>query len=131
MRAILSISTLFLFLTLSINAQTQTQAYSFEEKHLSLGEVIKGETKSSTFRFQNTGEAALKIELVSSCECTSLEWTRKSIAIGEYGEIIITFDSNKKDVEELIDVDVYLKILDLEKEVELFEILTYDYRLID
>ena len=52
---------------------------------------------TATFTVKNVGEKALLIyNVVSSCGCTNVEWTRKPIAPGETGTIKATFKNDEK-----------------------------------
>lgn len=52
---------------------------------------------TATFTAKNVGEKALLIyNVVSSCGCTNVEWTRKPIAPGETGTIKATFKNDEK-----------------------------------
>ena len=118
----------FFGLSCGITAQTQTAAYSFNETVLDLGQITKGEKISGEFIYKNTGQETLKIDLVSSCECTTMKWPRKGIAPGDSGIISFVFDSSKKDIEENIDIDVYFENADPKTGAPYFEILQYSYQ---
>jgi len=102
----------------SLNAQQNLPAsdkkplMSFEQKHISLGEVTRGETREMEYAFANTGEEDIKISLVSSCECTTIKYPRKLIAPGETGVLKVVFDSTEKEESETVDIDVYLENVD-------------------
>ncbi len=52
---------------------------------------------TATFTAKNVGDKALLIyNVVSSCGCTNVEWTRKPIAPGESGTIKATFKNDEK-----------------------------------
>ena len=52
---------------------------------------------TATFTVKNVGDKALLIyNVVSSCGCTNVEWTRKPIASGETGIIKATFKNDEK-----------------------------------
>lgn len=116
-----------LFLTASL-AQETNRPYSFEQYSIDLGEITKGDKITDTFNLVNNSSEALEIELVSSCECTSVRWPRKPIQPGEKAAIKFTFDSSIKEVEETIDIDVYFKNTDPKTGEAYFEILNYTYR---
>ena len=83
-----------------------TPTIIFAEPLHDFGTVEKGALKKFDFVFTNTGDADLVIELASACTCTSIDWPRQPIPPGARGTIPITFDSNQKDGEVTIDVDV-------------------------
>lgn len=125
-------SAILLFLMFSSLSYAQSKLYDlkFDQTTIDLGEIKKGEKVDGVFRFRNTGSAALRIELVSACECTTLDWTRSEIEPNQYGEVKFTFDSSKKEEDEVIDVDIYFENQDPETEEYLFEIVSYSYKLI-
>jgi hypothetical protein len=71
---------------------------TWEEKRHDFGDVVQGERMEHTFRFTNTGTAALLITNVEvSCGCTTPKgWTRDPIQPGERSELTIAFDSAGK-----------------------------------
>jgi len=82
----------------------------FDKKLAELGTVRKGEKKEMTFNFMNTGNQPIEIEMVSSCECTTLDWPQgKVFKPGEKGAIHAIFDSSEKEVGETTDIDIVLK----------------------
>ena len=102
----------------------------FDSRHHDFGEVKKGEVVQTSFRFTNTGEEDIEIEIISACECTTLDWPRKPIKSGATGTIHVSFDSAKKEESETIDIDINLKNRDPETGYPRFEIITYTYTLI-
>ena len=115
--------------------QTQTISLSqerivdmhFDSTHINLGAIKKGEIKKTAFHFTNLGNEAIEIELVSACECTTLDWPRKAIQVGEKGKIDVVFDSSKKEEVETIDVDIILKNTDPKTGYGILEIVSYSY----
>ncbi|NNF20627.1 MAG: DUF1573 domain-containing protein [Saprospiraceae bacterium] len=71
---------------------------SFQENHLNLGTMKRGEKKEVEFVFTNTGKADLLIEFVTSCKCTSLNWPREPILPGESGRISVVYDSTDQPI---------------------------------
>ena len=63
-----------------------------------------------SFSFTNTGNIPIEIELVSSCECTTLDWPQfKIFKPGDKGTIKALFDSKDKEASETTDIDIVLK----------------------
>ncbi|MBT8234295.1 MAG: DUF1573 domain-containing protein [Saprospiraceae bacterium] len=102
----------------------------FEDRDQDFGEVKKGEIKETTFKFENNGTEDIKIELVSGCECTTLDWPRKVIRPGEKGEISAIFDSSKKEASETVEIDINFENIDPESGYNRFEIVSYKFVLI-
>lgn len=68
----------------------------FEKNTHDFGEVKQGEPTQFTFKFTNTGDAAVKLTNVkASCGCTTPTWPREPIAAGATGEIAVKYDSKR------------------------------------
>lgn len=79
----------------------------FEKTEIDLGSVREGQKKKGVLKFKNTGDADLVIEIATACECTELEWPREPIKPGETGEILIEYNSEEKEGQQDITVDVF------------------------
>lgn len=83
---------------------------TFDKSIVDLGTVRKGEKKEMTFQFTNTGNQPVEMEMVTSCECTTLTWPQgKVFKPGEKGTIHAIFDSTEKEIGETTDIDVILR----------------------
>ncbi len=71
---------------------------TWEKSSYDFGDIIEGEKVSHTFKFTNTGNAALVITNVEvTCGCTTPKgWTRDPIAPGSAGDLTIAFNSTGK-----------------------------------
>ena len=114
----------------TLDTQRVVKLY-FPDPHQDLGEVKKGEKVSAFYEFTNVGNEAIEIELVSACECTTVDWPRKPVPPGENGRIDIVFDSATKEESETIEIDVHLKNIDPKTGYPVMEILSYSYTLIN
>ena len=65
--------------------------------NVDLGEVKKGETRSLSFTYKNVGDEPLEIEIITTCHCTTLEWSKEPLAPGESATIKAIYDSGAKD----------------------------------
>lgn len=102
-----------LFVALSFSAQAQLSSpLTFEAETIELGGVSKGDRVDGSFTFTNTSSESVYIDLVSTCECTDAVWPEDEIKAGESGEIKFIFNTNKKEEEEAVDVDVILRNTD-------------------
>ena len=124
----------FLFYSLTMFSQ-KTEAVNgvsmvFDNEHIALGKVIRGDKVEFDFTFTNLGSENIEIEIVSGCECTTLDWPRKKINPGEIGVIDVIFDSTEKEESEVVDVDITLKNIDPKTGDQMFKILTYSFELI-
>jgi hypothetical protein len=66
---------------------------TFEQGFYDLGDMSQGEKKELVYKFVNTGDAPLKIDLVTACKCTATDWPQELILPGEEGVIKAVFDS--------------------------------------
>ena len=123
---------LFLFLgsMMSINAQQKAVDLSFDKEHLDLGEVKKGEKRTFEYHFTNSGTENIEIEIVSGCDCTTLDWTRGVIKPGEKGIIDVIFDSTEKEESETVDVDIYLENINPKSDSNYLFVLDYTFVLL-
>lgn len=102
---------------------------TFEGEHLNIGKVKKGEIKKFDFVFTNTGTETIEIDIVSGCDCTTLDYPKNKILPGKKAIIHVTFDSGKKEVSETVDVDIYLKNLNPKTGHRILKIVDYTYEL--
>jgi len=85
------------------NAQDTTQLgngaiITFEEPMKDMGEIYYGDSLKFTFKFKNTGDKDLIIEnVITTCSCTSRNYTEGIIKPGESGVIDVSFDSSKQE----------------------------------
>ena len=87
-----------------------TVQMTFDKETIELGKMKKGDKRTFDYVFTNTGTETIEIEIVSGCDCTTLDWTRKPIKPGQKGTINVIFDSKEKEMtEKSVDVDIYLK----------------------
>lgn len=104
---------------------------TFDKKIVDLGTVRKGDKKSMTFSFVNTGNQPVELALVSSCECTTLEWPQgKVFKPGEKGIINAVFDSKDKEIGETTDVEVILKQDDPKTRNPIVYIVQYKFNIV-
>jgi len=103
---------------------------TFDQMKLDLGDVKRGEVKEFEFPFVNTGDGSLKIDLVSSCDCTTTKYPKGEIAPGESGVIEVVFDSTEKEESEEIDIDIFLAQSDPETGAPIIVMLQYTYNLL-
>lgn len=102
---------------------------TFANESINLGKVKKGEVKKFDFVFTNTGTETIEIDIVSGCDCTTLDYPKTPIKVGQKATIHVTFDSEKKEISEVIDVDIYLKNLNPKTGQRILKVLNYTYEL--
>ena len=119
-----------LFGTLSLSAQKKAVDITFDKEHHQLGDVVKGEKKIFKYNFENTGTDVIELEILSGCDCTTLDWTRGPIEVGKKGIIDVIFDSTEKEASETVDVDIYLKNINPKSDSQYLFVLDYTFDLI-
>ncbi len=120
----------FSLMTVQIMAQTKAVDLKFDQDSIELGEVKRGEKRTFQYHFTNVGTDDIEIDIVSGCDCTTLDWTKGVIKPGEKGIIDVIFDSTEKEESETVDVDVYLKNINPESDAPYLFILDYTFELI-
>lgn len=80
-------------LVLATNGLLQAQEITFSETKIEWGTVQeKDGDVSHDFRFMNTGDKPLLIKnVITSCGCTSAEWSKEAYQPGEKGTIRLTY----------------------------------------
>lgn len=126
----LAVITFFILQGVNLSAQTTEKVkMTFENEHIKLGKVKKGDKKTFDFVFTNTGTDVIEIDIVSGCDCTTLDWPRKPIKPGQKGTINVIFDSTEKEISEVIDVDIYLKNINPKTGQRILKVIDYSYEL--
>ena len=83
------------------------------------------------FNFTNTGTEDILIDLVSSCDCTTLTWPEaKTFKPGDKGVIEAVFDSTDKEKSETVDIDIILVNNDPKTGYPIVYTLQYKFELI-
>lgn len=133
---------LFVFLGWGYNTAQNTQKaltgsqkhpgvhMTFDNEHINLGKVKHGDVKKFDYVFTNTGTETIEIDIVSGCDCTTLDYPTHKILPGQKAVINVKFDSAKKEASETVDVDVYLKNKNPKTGQRILKILDYKYELI-
>ncbi|WP_103864454.1 DUF1573 domain-containing protein [Aquimarina sp. I32.4] len=80
---------------------------SFAENEYNFGTISEGDIVNHKFSFTNTGTVPLIILTAKgSCGCTVSKWSKKPIAPGEKGEMLVTFNSNDKPNQQIKQVTI-------------------------
>ena len=104
-----------------------TPVMDFDRRLVDFGKVKKGEKREFTYTFTNTGDTTLEVDLISSCDCTTVGFDYKPYKPGESGQIRIIFDSSEKDGSELIDIEILLKNTLPGTDIPIIEHLEYSF----
>lgn len=126
---------IFTLLVLSISlqissAQTGLEMMRFDEETYDLGPIKKGEKREFSYTFTNIGKEDIQIDLVSGCDCTTLDWTRLPIKPTGTGTIEVIFDSTEKEDSEPVDIDIYLKNINPKTGHPMLKIIDYSFQLV-
>jgi len=126
---------IFTLLVLSISlqissAQTGLEMMRFDEETYDLGPIKKGEKREFSYTFTNIGKEDIQIDLVSGCDCTTLDWTRLPIKPSGTGTIEVIFDSTEKEDSEPVDIDIYLKNINPKTGHPMLKIIDYSFQLV-
>jgi len=78
----------------------------FDSMAYDFGTIRQGEVLEKTIYFTNTGQADLKIDLITACECTTLDWSRLPIKVGQRSKIKILYNSKDKVGPQTVDLDI-------------------------
>lgn len=105
--------------------------FTFKTELIDIGKVKRGEKKKFKFEFTNTGTEVMDFDIVSGCDCTTTEWPRNKVKIGEKGIIDVVFDSTEKEKSETVDIDIYLNNLDPKSKRPYFKRIKYKFELVD
>ena len=87
-------------LTAAANRESVEQAYpvmTFSEPEYDFGTVTEGTVVEKEYTFTNTGDSPLIIvDAKGSCGCTVPTWTKKPVAPGEEGTVLVKFNTSGK-----------------------------------
>ena len=120
-----------LFASIFLFGQDGTEIVKFDQLSKHLGYIKKGSQIADIFEFENISDSEVTIDIVSTCECTEAKWTTSPIAPGKKGRIEFVFDSNKKEKEEPVDIDVYFLNINPKTENPYSVYLQYTYSYTD
>jgi len=77
-----------------------------EKDRIDLGAIKQGEKTSGQFKITNIGNSDLSIDLVSACECTTIDWPQHPLKPGQSGMISLEYDSTDKEGEQEVSVEI-------------------------
>lgn len=95
---------LVLMISMGISAivwgqSTNAPRIKFVSDNINLGNINEnGGSVTETFKFVNTGKKPLKVlSVLTSCGCTTPDWTRTEVKTGDTGRIVTVFNPKGKD----------------------------------
>ena len=96
----------------SVSGNPADKELKFKTERFDFKEVKEGEFVKYEYVFDNIGNKALEIDMVSACECMEVKWTTDKILPGKQGRVEVVFNtlSFKGDVS--WDIDVVFKNTD-------------------
>jgi hypothetical protein len=84
---------------------------SFDTTVCDFGNIKMGDNPEHVFKFKNTGNKDLNIDIVSACDCTELDWTKSTVPPGGTGFVKAIFhtlrtepEDRKKLLKKMIDI---------------------------
>ena len=78
----------------------------FDSTSYHFGEIVEGEIIERVIFFTNEGPGDLIIELMTACECTTLDYSRLPIKKGTRSPIKIKYNSKGKNGPQIVDIDI-------------------------
>ncbi|MBK8485224.1 MAG: DUF1573 domain-containing protein [Saprospiraceae bacterium] len=78
----------------------------FDSTNYHFGSLKQGSLLKKEIYFTNPGPGDLVIELMSACECTSLDWSRLPIKPGTRSPIKIIYNSKDKIGPQIVDIEI-------------------------
>ena len=130
----ISIIIVMFFFALSAFSQTKTDQekpkeitgaeIQFEKNFFDFGKVKVGEVKEVSLSFTNTGKKPLILDEVhSSCDCTTVEWSKAPVMPGQKGTIKATYTAKdpgmiSKRITVFSNAESYKNVLELKGHVE-------------
>jgi Protein of unknown function (DUF1573) len=119
-----------------VNGTGGMPVMKFEAKNYEFGKIKMGDKPEFTYKFKNTGNAPLDIEIVSGCDCTELDWTRSTVQPGESGYVKAVYNSNKAEKDDHKKqlkkyIDIVLKQTHPSNGYPLVESLTFNVFIVD
>ena len=110
-------------------AKKSKSGMTFDQQQIDIGTIKKGETREIEYTFTNTSTEDLEISQVSTCDCTEvLKRPYLPVKPGEKGTIKVKFDSNKKDDEDPVEIDIWLKKEDPNTGIPVLERIEYIFK---
>jgi hypothetical protein len=112
----------------SLQSEENVPIMTFEKRTYDFGKVKKGENPSHIFSFVNKGDTDLKIEFVSGCDCTNIQWPEgKTFKPGEGGEIKVTYLTEREEERGKLEktIDILLENIDPKTGYPIIEELKY------
>lgn len=103
---------------------------SFSKRSVDFGKVKKGEKREFTYTFTNHGTVPLEVDLISSCDCTTIHFDYKPYRPGETGLVKVVFDSAEKDGPETVEIEILLKNTLPGTDIPIIEKLEYSFDII-
>ena len=91
---------------ISVDSVIAYAKIEFDSMVYDFGTIRQGEVLEKTIYFTNTGQADLKIDLITACECTTLDWSRLPIRPGQHSNIKIRYNSKDKIGPQTVDLDI-------------------------
>jgi hypothetical protein len=91
------------------NQEASQPRFAFESTEHDFGNIPHRSPKvECSFTFTNSGNAPLVItRTLTSCNCVKVEYPKKPVAPGQQGQIVVTYEVNKKEA------GVFYKVIEI------------------
>jgi len=101
----------------------------FDDRMIEMGKVKIGEKREHTYTFTNVGDTTAEIDVISACDCTTTDESKRTIEPGEKATIHVIFDSTEKTESETIDIDIFLKNRTPDDDMPIIETIKYSFEI--
>lgn len=90
----------------SVNESEKFAKIHFDSSTYHFGAVKQGQSVSRKIHFRNIGNDDLVINLISACECTTIDWPRLPVKPGKWAVLDVRYDSKNKSGAQIIDIEI-------------------------
>lgn len=101
----------------------------FDDRMIEFGKVKIGEKREHTYKVTNVGDTNAEIDIISACDCTTTNESKRTIKPGDSATIHVIFDSNEKTESETIDIDIFLKNRTPDDDMPVIETIKYSFEI--
>lgn len=112
-----------------LEAKKNGQILIFDEEHIDLGPLKKGEKRTFHYRFLNIGTEPIQFDFFDVCVCSEVFYDEDAnILPGEEGVFKVVFDSGQKDKDDPVTIDFQIKNIDKKINLPYFFSLEYTFQ---
>lgn len=89
-----------------VNTTEKFAKIKFDSSTYHFGTVKQGQSVNRKIQFRNIGNDDLIINLISACECTTIDWPRLPVKPGKWAVLDVRYDSKDKSGAQIIDIEI-------------------------